>query len=89
MNPIHEHPSPSTVFALHTEKLDQLLQSQARLEESVQRLHNAMFVGNGSPPMTTRVAKLEQAVGGIAWLAGTALTAAIGLLISKLFKSSP
>lgn len=84
----HEHDSPSTVFALHTDKLDQLLQSQARLEESVQKLQTAIFVGNGTPPMMTRLAKLEQSLGLLAWLAGAALTAGITALVSKFFKGT-
>ena len=83
----HEHDSPSTVFALHTEKLDQLLQSQERLEASVQKLQAAIFLGNGVPPVMTRLAKLEQSLGLLAWLAGTALTAAITALVAKFFKS--
>ena len=54
------------------------------LTAKVDEMHGHMFVGNGNPAITTRLAKLEQIIGGVVWLAGAALTATIGLIVDRI-----
>lgn len=65
------HAPCHTLCALHGAKLDEILRAIESLREDqsaqaakLDRLHGHYFEGNGVPATVTRLAQLEQAIGG-------------------------
>lgn len=54
-------------------------------ESKVNKLDQVVFLGNGQPPLTVRVANCERTVSAIAWLCGVTCAAVVGQLVVIFF----
>ena len=59
-----------------------------RMEADIASI-KAHLVGNGTPGLITRTAKIEQVVSAGIWLAGVVVVAIIGLFVDSIRGSTP
>ena len=55
-------------------------------ERELGKLNDAVFYGNGKPPILAQLAVLKWAVTSVLWLAGMTLTAVVGQVVYLWFK---
>lgn len=64
----------------------------ARIERTLNEMHNKMFVGNGTPAVMVRIDRVERVVQAAMWaaglLGGTGLVAGVSAIVLHVWKAS-
>lgn len=86
---MNEHPPA----CLHEDRWQEIRKDIAEIKEIALDTHGRMFIGNGTPAMSTRVDRLERILGLVSCAVGAVIMAGLisgaATLFHHLFRTNP